>query len=266
MIINNLDTKAKDAIAASFSRASASYDSFSNVQKKTAQHIINMLMQHKISAPGILEIGCATGEFTLKLAGLFPSSCITAIDISSEMVKLAGQKLKDYPQIKCICCDAEVFAAQNNARFNLVVSNATFQWFERIEQAISLLQKHLTQYGWLIFSCFGPNTLLELDTAMKKIFGLNQSIRAQQFEPLEKIRYFLEKIFSQVIYEHIIYEERFGSAIELLKQLKYTGVAVKNHDKPALFTKKKLQQLDQAIKQGNNLSVSYETGFFACHL
>lgn len=262
-----LESLQKNEIAASFSRASNSYDSFANVQKKTASHLIEVLSRQGVQAKNILEIGCATGGFTQKIAAFYPKSSIVAIDIAPEMIKVARQKLASLPQITFLCCDAEVLAAQNGLEFDLIISNAAFQWFENLEATIMLLQRQLVPCGLMVFSCFGPKTLIELGEALKTIFGKQAAIKAEQFMSLKEIGMLLQKRFEVVDFEYLIYEEQFVHTLELLRQLKYTGVAVKQENKSIVFNRKLLGLLEnEMIKQNRNgkLMVSYEVGFFSC--
>lgn len=257
----------KNEIATSFSRVSNSYDAFSNVQKKTAGHLMEILMRQGIQAQNILEIGCATGGFTQKIAEFFPKSHITAIDISPEMIKKSKEKLTSCPHITFLCCDAEVFVTQNEFAFDLIVSNAAFQWFENLEETIAALHKQLAPNGRVIFSYFGPKTLMELGAALKMIFGKQVAIKAEQFLSIKKIEILLQKKFVVVDFEHLIYEEQFAHILELLRQLKYTGVAVRQNNKPIVFNKKLLGLLENEMTRQNKngkLAVNYEVGFFSC--
>lgn len=47
----------------------------------------------------ILEIGCGTGEYTAKLAKLFPKANIVGLDISKKVIEIAKNKCKDFPNV-----------------------------------------------------------------------------------------------------------------------------------------------------------------------
>lgn len=51
----------------------------------------------------ILEIGCGTGEYTIKIAKKFTKSKIVALDISPKILKVAKNKCKDSKNISFIC-------------------------------------------------------------------------------------------------------------------------------------------------------------------
>lgn len=49
-------------------------------------------------APRIFELGCGTGNLTLRLASTFPKANITTVDAAPEMIELTRQRLsKDHP-------------------------------------------------------------------------------------------------------------------------------------------------------------------------
>lgn len=48
----------------------------------------------------ILDVGCGTGEYTIRLAQQFPKAEIIGIDISEEIIKVAKKKSKKYKNVK----------------------------------------------------------------------------------------------------------------------------------------------------------------------
>lgn len=81
----------------------------------------------------ILEIGCGTGYLTQLLCEKFPKAAITAVDLSSGMIELAKEKVRE-DRISFICGDIEELSIERH--YDLIISNATFQWFNSLHTTI----------------------------------------------------------------------------------------------------------------------------------
>ncbi|MEW6064874.1 MAG: malonyl-ACP O-methyltransferase BioC [Bacillota bacterium] len=154
----------KEQIRKNFCRGASTYDQYAKVQKKMAQELSN-----KITAVGkefreILEIGCGTGFLTELLAREFPRANILALDISPRMIKVAKKKLSSYSNITYLVEDGENLRI--NGSFDLIVSNAVFQWFNNYFQPFALYHKNLKEDGCFIFSTLGEQTFRELGQAL----------------------------------------------------------------------------------------------------
>ena len=85
----------------------------------------------------VLEIGCGTGRFTRKMLADNPAS-ITAIDICSESLKIAAEKIKD-KRVSFVCHDANdyLYFLNKKKRYDFVV----FSWsIHKLNQIVPLLR------------------------------------------------------------------------------------------------------------------------------
>ncbi|MBB6175608.1 malonyl-CoA O-methyltransferase [Anoxybacillus tengchongensis] len=142
-----------------FSERAKTYDQFANVQKKMA----HKLMMHIARPPKtILEIGCGTGYLTKLLHDAYPHAKLTAVDIAPGMIETAKQRL-GATSITWRCADVEEVTFHET--YDLIISNATFQWFTEPKQTIAKLVKQRNNGGQLLFSTFGNGTFHELHTS-----------------------------------------------------------------------------------------------------
>lgn len=148
----------KQKVARRFSRNAKTYDRYANVQKVMAQQLLRQLTPLKTPAR-ILEIGCGTGYLTALLATRFPQADITALDIAQGMIDVAAARPENQ-HVTFLCADAEETALEGS--YDLVISNATFQWFNQPEQTLRTHLNHLSRDGQLAISTFGPQTFQEL--------------------------------------------------------------------------------------------------------
>ncbi|MEA3305918.1 MAG: malonyl-ACP O-methyltransferase BioC [Candidatus Omnitrophota bacterium] len=208
----------KELIKKNFSKYARYYDRHASVQNLCALKLIE-----RIKAGGfgkILDVGCGTGNYTGLLKERFPMAKIKAMDISGEMIEIAKEKLNDN-SIEFIIADGETTNFEE--RFDLIGSNAVFQWFENLEITLSGYKDSLNEKGVISFSIFGPLTFNELDGSLKELYGDEAAISSRGFAEKETIEKILKGLFRKIEVEQKIYKERYASLLKLLKKIKYTG-------------------------------------------
>lgn len=197
----------KELIQKRFAKNLATYDENAKIQKVMAEYLIGFLDGKEFK--NVLEIGCGTGMLT----GLAFKNLIfenyTANDIVSgceEYIKKISREIKFVPS------DIEVFLKNNNDKYDLIISNAVFQWIEDFENFLKLLISRLNKGGTLIFSTFGNKNFTEI----REVLGTSLSYRA-----IEDYEYMLKN------FRHVIKEEthtiNFKSPAEVLRHIKLTG-------------------------------------------
>lgn len=208
----------KKVIARNFSRAAPFYDQYANIQRRVAQDLLLGIRKKRVSC--ILEIGCGTGNYTLLLKDKYPNSELKAIDISYEMIKVAGEKL-ERRGIEFILADGEKKDLAES--FDLITSNACFQWFVDLENSLRKYKDLLHQKGVLSFSIFGPLTFWELNRSLRDI-SQSISTEAARFRDSKQIKKILQLNFKKIEIKEKKYEETLPSLMALLDKIKYTGI------------------------------------------
>ncbi|WP_027408463.1 malonyl-ACP O-methyltransferase BioC [Anoxybacteroides tepidamans] len=162
----------KQLVRKRFSERAATYDRFANVQKKMADALV---IRIAVRPTRILEVGCGTGYLTEQLIRTFPDAHLTAVDIAPGMIAAAQQRLDN--RITWRCADIEEMAIDE--RYDLIISNATFQWLNAPERTINRLARALNPGGQLLFSTFGADTFQELHASF--LAALKQHGIAERF-------------------------------------------------------------------------------------
>ncbi len=151
----------KSLVAGRFGRRAASYEAATPVQQSMAQRLAEDARRH--AARGgvrrILDLGCGTGCLTRMLRESFPSAEITGVDISPGMVKFARQHC---PGADFVAADAEQYVHGLAPGYDLIVSNATMQWFQHPTETLRACRNLLAANGLLALSTFGHDTFREL--------------------------------------------------------------------------------------------------------
>ncbi len=143
----------------SFSKHAKSYDRYAQLQKSMAERLASLL---PVPLPdNVLEIGCGTGLFTRHLLTQSVKQLILN-DIAPGMLEILSTSLTLPTNTNISSGNAERIQFEN---IDLVCANAVFQWFRNPQETLGKLNKALKSNGKLIFSTFGPKTLIEFRQA-----------------------------------------------------------------------------------------------------
>lgn len=172
----------------------------------------------------ILEPGCGTGLYTRMLLDAFPAASVVGVDISEAMTRVARRRLGD-PRVRFVVADAEEIAAGS---YDLITSNATFQWFLSFPRTVARMASLLARGGTLTFSFFGPGTYAELDGALQEAAaGGGEAggarVAAAGFLGRDGIADVLSAVFPRWDISERRYHQDFPTLADLLRSIRYTG-------------------------------------------
>lgn len=214
-----------------FDVRSRSYEKYARVQKYMA-----VTLQQQAKTAGnftkILEIGCGTGYLTRLIAELYPQASILATDIAPGMLRAAKANLAVCQNISFALEDGENLRTAET--FDLIISNAAFQWFNDQTKAYEGFLTRLRPGGCLLYATFGPETFRELHASFniaRQTLHLQESIRhGQDFAPVTT----LENLLTGLGYESTIHREEyvreyFPSVKEFLAGVKKIGANNAGH-------------------------------------
>jgi len=244
----------KEYIRKNFSRYARYYDKHSTVQDLSASRLISKVADNSFG--NILDIGCGTGNYTRLLKERFPQARIKAIDISNEMIKIAERKLEG-ESIEFITRDGETIVPQE--KFDLISSNATFQWFENLEETLTRYKGFLNKDAIISFSIFGPQTFHELNSSLEELFGKEISTSSRNFIDRDSIKEILGHLFNDIEIEEEIYTETYDSLKRLLERIRYTGTRGNGTNGKSFWTPKMIDDLEKAYRKGfKNIIATYQ--------
>lgn len=263
----------KEKLKRRFSRNVNNYDKYANVQKKMGDNLIMNIKNDKANIKNILEIGCGTGYVTQRLIKDFPDAQITAVDIAPGMIEHVKTKIK-CDRVNFVCGDIEEMDFTNN--YDLIISNATFQWFNNLNKTLSKLIRQLERGGILCFSTFGKDTFKELNESFykaKQIFNISEQVSAsQKFCSL----YELQDIYNDIIkrsnlndiniYSSESYEcEYFNCCKDFLHSVKKIGANNSQSNRTIMtpdFIEKVIEIYDKDYLENDRVVATYHTLYF----
>ncbi|MBI5418471.1 MAG: methyltransferase domain-containing protein [Deltaproteobacteria bacterium] len=195
---------------------SARYELYAHPQMLAARDLL--AFTGALSPRTILEPGCGTGLYSRLLLSAFPGASILGVDIAGERVRAARREIVS-PRIRFGVADAEFVPP---GRYELITSNAAFQWFRRLPRTIARFAAMQKGGGVLSFSFFGPGTYEELDGALRETFGDEARVTASRFAPRATLEKALADRYRKWAIEERRYSQVFSSLRELLRSIKFT--------------------------------------------
>lgn len=205
----------KELIKKRFSKCITTYDENAKIQRRMAEKLFSYLDTDEFER--ILEIGCGTGFLTKNAVKKLKFKSYIANDIIGDCQNLI-EKLS--PKIEFIQADIENIIKNSNNKYNLIISNASFQWIEDIENFISILYEKLEKNGILLFSTFGLENFREISFVLDK--NLTYHSAKEYKKMLKNYNFSIEEE------AHIL---AFKSPKDVLKHIQLTGVNAINEAK-----------------------------------
>lgn len=167
----------KRQVAASFSRAAASYDSVAELQRAVGAELLARLPADCQPARWV-DLGSGTGHFSRALAARFPQASGTAVDIAEGMLRharpLGGAS-------SFVCGDAERLPLAT-ASHDLIFSSLALQWCADFAAVLGEARRVLAPGGVFAFSSLCVGTLQELQGSWQAVDGFVHVNRFRRFE------------------------------------------------------------------------------------
>ncbi len=178
-----LDTR---SVRRDFERAAATYDAAAVLQREVGQRMAERLGLVKLLPEAILDAGCGTGEGLAELRTRFPAALIACLDVALPMLTTARRRAAAASAAERTVL-SRLFGARNArsagalvcgdtcrlpfaaGTFDLVWSNLMLHWINEPPVAFAELHRVLRTRGLLMFTTFGPDTLIELRTAFARV-------------------------------------------------------------------------------------------------
>jgi malonyl-CoA O-methyltransferase len=252
----------KQSIRRNFARGAASYDRHAEVQRLMARDLLERVQDVAAAARRILEVGCGTGYFTELLHRAYPDAELVALDLDESLIAQARTRLGPESGVHWLVADGE---ALDRGKFDLLVSNATFQWFTRAGETLQAYGRILSPGGCLAFATLGPGTFRELAVSLSLAATAQGWVRkpeipAQRFLALADWKKLLGLAgFTLIDSGQQSMEAHFPSAPEFFQALKAMGAT---NPRPLAFSPRLLQALirayDSRFRQNGSVPATYE--------
>lgn len=245
----------KRQVAASFSRAAASYDSVAALQRAVGMSLLEQLPAG-LQPACWLDLGSGTGHFSRALAKRFQGSAGVAVDIAEGMLRHAREQGGAQHHV---AGDAERLPLHDES-VDLVFSSLVVQWCSQFASVLGEAWRVLRPGGVLAFSSLCVGTLDELRASWQAVDGLVHVNRFRRFEDYQRL---CGESGLQVLglqrRPHVLY---YPDVRSLTHELKALGAHNLNPGRPSGLTgRARMQGLLQAyesFRQPQGLPATYQ--------
>ncbi|MEM1245158.1 MAG: methyltransferase domain-containing protein [Acidobacteriota bacterium] len=111
---------------------------------------LELIARIPLASPAtIVDLGCGTGNLTLRLAERWPEASVLGVDSSAEMLDKARAASDGVANVRFEQGDIADFAASEGERFELIFTNAALHWLPDHETLFPNLLSRLTAHGLL---------------------------------------------------------------------------------------------------------------------
>ncbi len=237
----------------------------------TLLNMVGLDSKSKSDALAILDVGCGTGYLTKLILDYLPNAQITAIDIAPGMIEYAQDRFKE-SNVEFLCLDIE--EAELSKKYDLIISNAAFQWFNNLGGTMEKLVQGLKNDGVLAFSTFGHMTFNELhsayETACKKLkidgdFPPSQKFfnSKELFGICRQTLQGFEEFKFDIIKKESLEYEYFYTVREFLNSVKKIGANNSNKERTVntTLTKEMIRAYEEMYKADGLVRATYHCIF-----
>ncbi|WP_110971505.1 malonyl-ACP O-methyltransferase BioC [Pseudomonas huaxiensis] len=252
----------KRQVAASFSRAAASYDSVAELQRAVGGHLQGLLPKD-LQPQCWVDLGSGTGHFSRQLQVRYPQGLGVAVDIAEGMLRHAREAGGAHFHV---AGDAERLPLRDGCA-GLMFSSLAVQWCADFRAVLSEARRVLQPGGVLAFSSLCVGTLHELRASWEAVDGL---VHVNRFRRLEDYQRLCGESGLEVLglhaQPHVLH---YPDVRSLTHELKALGAHNLNPGRPTgLIGRARMQGLLRAyeqFRQPQGLPATYQVVYGVLH-
>lgn len=156
----------KKAARRAFERAAPGYDRHSALESEVESRLLERVELFRNQPERVLDLGCGPGNGSDALGAQFEKAQIIALDWSPAMLAISGKP--GAGNVSRICADMQAIPLAA-ASVDLVFSNLALQWSADLPAVFTEFRRIMKPGAMLVFTCYGPDTLLELRQAWRAV-------------------------------------------------------------------------------------------------
>lgn len=245
----------KRRVAASFSRAAASYDSVAALQRAVGVELLARLPM-QLATQRWLDLGCGTGHFSRVLAARFPEAEGIALDLAEGMLRharpLGGAQ-------GFVAGDAEHLPLRDGS-VDLIYSSLAVQWCADFPAVLAEAHRVLRPGGVFAFASLCVGTLQELRDSWQSVDGFTHVNRFRRFGEYQTLC--AESPLQVLTLERKAERLHFAEVRHLTHELKALGAHNLNPGRPGGLTgRARIRALIEAyehFRQPQGLPATYQ--------
>ncbi|MEO7051837.1 MAG: malonyl-ACP O-methyltransferase BioC [Rhodanobacter sp.] len=147
-----------------FARAAFTYEKHDALQREVQTHLLERLTFYVGTPQRVLDVGAGTGRGSALLKRRYPKAEVIAVDLAQPMLRAAKQHSGWRKSFARVCAEASMLPLPDHS-IDVLHSNLCFQWIDDLATLFGECMRVLRPGGLMVFSSYGPDTLMELRAA-----------------------------------------------------------------------------------------------------
>jgi len=147
-----------------FGGAADTYEQHDVLQQEVQSALLERLEFYLEMPQRVLDIGAGTGRGSALLKQRYPKAEVIAVDLALPMLRAARRHSGWLRPFQRVCAEATRLPFPDHS-VDLLYSNLCFQWVDDLATLFGECMRVLKPGGFMTFSSFGPDTLMELRAA-----------------------------------------------------------------------------------------------------
>ena len=151
-----------------FDAAAESFDDFDFVHAVTRDGLFARLEPMTVGAKVVVDLGCATGAASKRLAKRFRGAKVICVDHSPAMLKKAADRKPWFTKCSYLEADAAAMPLDDHS-VDVVFANQLLPWIDDVPAVFAEINRILKKDGLFIFASLGPDSFSELRQAWQTV-------------------------------------------------------------------------------------------------
>jgi malonyl-CoA O-methyltransferase len=147
-----------------FGRAASTYEKHDALQREVGDALLERLGFYLETPLRVVDVGAGTGRGSALLKQKYPKAEVIAVDLALPMLRAAKQHSSWRKPFRRVCAEATRLPLADHS-VDVLYSNLCFQWVDDLPALFGECMRVLKPGGFMAFSSFGPDTLMELRAA-----------------------------------------------------------------------------------------------------
>lgn len=234
----------RQAVRRHFSAAASSYLAAAALQKEVEARLLEQVEALPQPPQRVLDLGSGPGRAAGLLKKRWPNTEVIAMDLAMPMLQQVPKHTRFWRPVRRVCADALQLPFKD-ARFDLVFSSLCLQWVHPLPVALREIRRVLNPGGLMVFSTFGPDTLIELREAYLSV-GVQPPL--SPFAAIQQIGDALQGSgFSRCVLERDTFTLHYPDVRALMRELQALGATDARSERPrGLMGRHRWQALNAA--------------------
>lgn len=234
----------------SFGRAAESYVAAAALQREVEARLLEQLDYLEGRQPArILDLGCGPGRASSAMKKRWPKAQVVAMDQALPMLRQVPRHTRFWRPVRRVCGEATQLPFADGS-FDLVFSSLCLQWVADLPRALAELRRVLREGGLLVFSSFGPETLVELREAYLQAGETQPPL--SDFAALQQVGDALVAAgFRDPVLDRDLYTLTYPDLKALMRELRAIGANDARAERPRGLRGKGLMQRVQAAYESH---------------